>query len=138
MALHNAKVMLYSCLRTAAYGRGTAKRPERDWVVPLDGIMEAPLAKLAAKLGGVIPPAAPAGQGSNVQPPKPRKRVRAPVGIDSKVSMALATAYMLQFAQQLIAFKMRWQQHTMLDHASYHRHLYVTSSGVGLHLGTER
>jgi hypothetical protein len=31
-------------------------------VVPLDGIANAPLAKIAAAMGGAIPPVAPAGQ----------------------------------------------------------------------------
>ena len=39
-----------------------ARRPGTDWVVPLDGIADAPLAKLAALMGGAIPPVAPAGQ----------------------------------------------------------------------------
>ena len=39
-----------------------SRRPGNDWVVPLDGIADAPLAKIAARMGGAVPPVAPAGQ----------------------------------------------------------------------------
>ena len=49
--------------RVAAYGVPTSsRRPGNDWVVPLDGITDAPLAKIAASMGGAVPPVAPAGQ----------------------------------------------------------------------------
>lgn len=51
------------CRRVAAYGVPTnSRRPGNDWVVPLDGIADAPLAKIAASMGGAVPPVAPAGQ----------------------------------------------------------------------------
>ena len=60
--------------------------PGGDWVVPMDGVQGAPQAKLAARLGGSVPPNAPAGRGSNVRN-KPRKRSRGLVEVvDRKVN----------------------------------------------------
>ena len=54
----------------------------------LEGVKGAPLATLTAKLGGTVPPGAPAGQGSNVRP-KARKRSRASGDLgDGKVHCA--------------------------------------------------